>query len=156
MWGLFNFIWSNNHQYLAFYFHIYQIQSPESCILFIMLVLRYINLIPCKLKRNIWKRFSQILICEISNSVMLFSFKSDETIIIIITLWSSKFPSLHPQSWVNCCFLLRKKIWVDKYIIYRVSSKTVPTWVFALLSASTHRKCKGWDVFEKFRKFATW
>ena len=40
-------------------------------------------------------------------------------------------------------------------LLYRVSSKTVPTWVFALLSASTHKNCKGWDVFEKFRKFAT-
>ena len=40
-------------------------------------------------------------------------------------------------------------------IIYRVSSKTVPTWVFTLLSASTHTNCKGWDIFEKFRKFAT-
>ena len=38
---------------------------------------------------------------------------------------------------------------------YRVSSKTVPTWLFALLSASTHANCKSWDVFEKFRKFAT-
>ena len=41
------------------------------------------------------------------------------------------------------------------YLIYRVSSKTVPTWLFALLSASTHANCKSWDVFEKFRKFAT-
>ena len=38
---------------------------------------------------------------------------------------------------------------------YRVSSKTVPTWLFALLSASTHANCKSWDVFEKFKKFAT-
>merc|ERR1712155_373042 len=38
---------------------------------------------------------------------------------------------------------------------YRVSSKTVPTWLFALLSASTHANCNSWDVFEKFRKFAT-
>ena len=43
---------------------------------------------------------------------------------------------------------------VSQYM-YRVSSKTVPTWVFALLSASTHTNCKGWDIFEKFRKFAT-
>ena len=39
--------------------------------------------------------------------------------------------------------------------IYRVSSKTVPTWLFALLSTSTHVNCKSWDVFEKFKKFAT-
>ena len=39
--------------------------------------------------------------------------------------------------------------------VYRVSSKTVPTWLFALLSASTHANCKSWDVFEKFKKFAT-
>ena len=38
---------------------------------------------------------------------------------------------------------------------YRVSSKTVPTWLFALLLASTHANCKSWDVFEKFKKFAT-
>ena len=38
---------------------------------------------------------------------------------------------------------------------YRVSSKTVPTWFFALLTASTHTNCKGWDIFAKFRKFAT-
>ena len=41
------------------------------------------------------------------------------------------------------------------WTVYRVSSKTVPTWLFALLSASTHANCKSWDVFEKFRKFAT-
>ena len=35
--------------------------------------------------------------------------------------------------------------------IYRVSSKTVPTWLFALLSASTHALGR----FEKFKKFAT-
>ena len=40
--------------------------------------------------------------------------------------------------------------------IYRVSSKTVYTWLFALLLASTHANCKSWDIFEKFRKFATW
>ena len=40
-------------------------------------------------------------------------------------------------------------------IAYRVSSKTVPTWFFALLTASTHTNCKGWDIFAKFRKFAT-
>ena len=34
-------------------------------------------------------------------------------------------------------------------IVYRVSSKTVPTWLFALLSASTHEK------FRKFAEFAT-
>ena len=39
--------------------------------------------------------------------------------------------------------------------MYRVSRKTVPTWLFALLSASTHANCKSWDIFEKFRKFAT-
>ena len=39
-------------------------------------------------------------------------------------------------------------------LTYRVSSKTVPTWFFALLSASTHANCKSSDVFEKFRKFA--
>ena len=33
------------------------------------------------------------------------------------------------------------------FSIYRVSSKTVYTWLFALLSASTHAKCKSWDVF---------
>ena len=38
---------------------------------------------------------------------------------------------------------------------YRVSSKTVPTWLFALLSASTHANCKSWVIYEKFRKFAT-
>ena len=38
---------------------------------------------------------------------------------------------------------------------YRVSSKTVPTWLFAPLQASTHANCKSWEVFEKFRKFAT-
>ena len=41
------------------------------------------------------------------------------------------------------------------YTLYRVSSKTVPTWLFALLSASTHANCKSLDVFEKFKKFAT-
>ena len=40
-------------------------------------------------------------------------------------------------------------------LIYRVSRKTVPTWLFALLLASTHANCKSWDVFEKFKKFAT-
>ena len=39
--------------------------------------------------------------------------------------------------------------------IYRVSSKTVYTWLFALLWASTHANCKSWDISEKFRKFAT-
>ena len=39
--------------------------------------------------------------------------------------------------------------------VYRVSSKTVPTWLFALLSASTHANCKSWVIYEKFRKFAT-
>ena len=43
----------------------------------------------------------------------------------------------------------------QQYMIYIVSSKTVPTWLFALLSASTHTNCKSWDVFEKFKKFAT-
>ena len=38
---------------------------------------------------------------------------------------------------------------------YRVSSKTVPTLLFALLSASTHANCKSWVIYEKFRKFAT-
>ena len=38
---------------------------------------------------------------------------------------------------------------------YRVSSKTVSTWLFALLSASTHENFKSWDIFVKFRKFAT-
>ena len=38
---------------------------------------------------------------------------------------------------------------------YRVSSKTVPTLLFALLSASTRANCKSWDIFLKFRKFAT-
>ena len=33
------------------------------------------------------------------------------------------------------------------HYIYRVSSKTVYTWLFALLSASSHAKCKSWDVF---------
>ena len=39
--------------------------------------------------------------------------------------------------------------WIDVKIeeLYRVSSKTVPTWLFALLLTSTHAK---------FRKFATW
>ena len=37
---------------------------------------------------------------------------------------------------------------------YRVSSKTVPTWLIAHLSA-THANCNSWDVFEKFRKLAT-
>ena len=31
--------------------------------------------------------------------------------------------------------------------LYRVSSKTVPTWLFALLSASTHANYKSWDIF---------
>ena len=39
--------------------------------------------------------------------------------------------------------------------IYSVSRKTVPTWLFALLSVSTRANCKSWDIFEKFRKFAT-
>ena len=39
--------------------------------------------------------------------------------------------------------------------IYRVSSKTVPTLLFALLLASTRANCKSWDIFLKFRKFAT-
>ena len=39
--------------------------------------------------------------------------------------------------------------------LYRVSSKTVYTWLFALLWASTHANCKSSDIFEKFRKFAT-
>ena len=39
---------------------------------------------------------------------------------------------------------------------YRVSSKTVYTWLFALLWASTHANCKSWYIFEKFKKFATW
>ena len=39
--------------------------------------------------------------------------------------------------------------------VYRVSSKTVPTWLIAHLSASTHANCNSWDVFEKFRKLAT-
>ena len=30
--------------------------------------------------------------------------------------------------------------------MYRVSSKTVPTWVFALLSAPTHTNCKGSEL----------
>ena len=38
---------------------------------------------------------------------------------------------------------------------YRVSSKTVPTWLFALLSASTHANYKSWVIDEKFRKIAT-
>ena len=38
---------------------------------------------------------------------------------------------------------------------YRVSSKTVLTWLFALLLASTHANCKSWGVFKKFRKFST-
>ena len=53
------------------------------------------------------------------------------------------------QVWI-CCTRLRYY-----YYFYRVSSKTVPTWLFALLSASTHANFKSWDVFEKFRKFAT-
>ena len=43
----------------------------------------------------------------------------------------------------------------SQFHVYRMSSKTVPTWLFALLSASTYANCKSWDVFEKFRKFAT-
>ena len=35
----------------------------------------------------------------------------------------------------------------DINVTYRVSSKTVYTWLFALLSASSHAKCKSWDVF---------
>ena len=38
---------------------------------------------------------------------------------------------------------------------YRVSSKTVPTWLFALFLASSYTNWKSWDVFEKIRKFAT-
>ena len=40
-------------------------------------------------------------------------------------------------------------------VVYRVSSETVYTWLLALLSASTHTNFKSWDIFEKFRKFAT-
>ena len=40
-------------------------------------------------------------------------------------------------------------------VFYRVSSKTVPTLLFALLMASTCANCKSWDIFLKFRKFAT-
>ena len=36
--------------------------------------------------------------------------------------------------------------------LYRVSSKTVYTWLFALLSASSHAKCKSWDVFFKIQE----
>ena len=32
----------------------------------------------------------------------------------------------------------------SRFCMYRVSSKTVPTWLFALLSASTHANCKSW------------
>ena len=42
-----------------------------------------------------------------------------------------------------------------KNSLYRVSSKTVPTLLFALLMASTCANCKSWDIFLKFRKFAT-
>ena len=44
---------------------------------------------------------------------------------------------------------------IDPRVTYRVSSKTVPTWLFALLTTSTHANCKSWDIFEKIRKFAT-
>ena len=40
---------------------------------------------------------------------------------------------------------------VSTFHIYRVSSKTVPTWLFALLLASTQANCKSLVVFEKFR-----
>ena len=40
-------------------------------------------------------------------------------------------------------------------VLYRVSSKTVSTWLFALFLASSYTNWKSWDVFEKFRKFAT-
>ena len=46
-------------------------------------------------------------------------------------------------------------LFTDQKNNYRVSSKTVYTWLFALLWASTHANCKKWDVIEKFRKFAT-
>ena len=39
--------------------------------------------------------------------------------------------------------------------LYRVSSKTVYTWLIALFWASTHAKCKSLDIFKKFGKFAT-
>ena len=55
----------------------------------------------------------------------------------------------------NCFAVYVFKTFVYFTNIYRVSSKTVPTWLFALLSASTHTNCKGLDIFEKFRKFAT-
>ena len=49
----------------------------------------------------------------------------------------------------------RQVLGVLNHLDYRVSSKTVPTWLFALLSVSTRANCKSWDIFEKFRKFAT-
>ena len=42
-----------------------------------------------------------------------------------------------------------KELVLDAKHLYRVSSKTVYTWLFALLSASSHAKCKSWDVFLK-------
>ena len=39
------------------------------------------------------------------------------------------------------------QVHIYNYLQYRVSSKTVLTWLFALLSASSHANCKSWDVF---------
>ena len=50
---------------------------------------------------------------------------------------------------------------IEMFIIFirpssnMVSSKTVYTRLFAFLWASTDANCKKWDIFEKFRKFAT-
>ena len=58
---------------------------------------------------------------------------------------------IHQISWIS------KLDYYDIVLkgMYRVSSKTVSTWLFALLSASTHANFKSWDIFVKFRKFAT-
>ena len=64
------------------------------------------------------------------------------------------------QNYFNNLFGLLEWSWQGlmchiRYTIYRVSSKTVPTWLFALFLASSYTNWKSWDVFEKFRKFAT-
>ena len=74
------------------------------------------------------------------------SIKSADLILILLT--KKKVCIRSPKSQSSFLFF---GIFSD----YRVSSKTVPTWLFALLSASTHANCKSWVIYEKFRKFAT-
>ena len=65
------------------------------------------------------------------------------------------FRTLLPVSVLRTCDSTESTALHITISVYRVSSKTVPTWLFALLLASTHAICKSWEVFEKFRKFAT-